>query len=162
MHDVETQALLTFLTAVVGSGLGTAFVGAGFAWFFNRQLESYKALLQRSGKIHERQVEALSAIHYTLEEAYFNLQRVINAGKFQGQPSDQQLLERMGTCLGQKLDDFFKEVTFAGIDINIALDPMVTGDFRAKQVDKAREATNIKIPSLLKAVSDEARTIIHR
>lgn len=180
MNDAETQALLTFLTALVGSGLGTAFVGAGFTWFFNRQLEGYKALLQRGGKIHEKQVEALSAIHYKLEQAYRNLQGVIDAKTFQGQPSDQQMLERMGACLGeaskefsktkllfseslgQKLDDFFKEVAFAGVDISLALDPMVTGDFRAKLLDKAREATNKKIPPLLKAIGDEGRAIIQR
>ena len=48
--------LVTFAVTIIGSGLGTTIIGAWFKRRFDSQLETHKALLQRSGKIHERQV----------------------------------------------------------------------------------------------------------
>jgi hypothetical protein len=43
--------LLTFVVTIVGSGLGTRVVGALFTRQFDTQLETQKALLERSGQI---------------------------------------------------------------------------------------------------------------
>src|SRR6266704_2014917 len=148
--------LLTFAVTVIGSGLGTTIIGALFKKRFDTQLETHRALLLRSGKIHERQVDALLPIHSKLEEALFYLQRAASAGKFQNEASDKELLARMGSSLAaasqefsknrllvsgtleQMLDEFFNKMVFAGIDMNLALDPAVAeGEPRAKLWDKA-------------------------
>jgi hypothetical protein len=161
--------LLTFVVTVIGSGLGTTIVGAYFKRRFDSQLETHKALLQRSGKIHERQVDALLTIHSKLEESLFYLQRVTGKGKLQGEASDTELFERMGKSLavasaefsknrllisenlGQKLDEFFNKMLFAGININLALDPMA-GEPRARLWSIASETAYKEIPSILQAI----------
>lgn len=144
------------------------------------QLESYRALLQRGGKIHERQVDALLKIHSKLDEALFYLQQVASAGKIQGEASDKELFGRAVGCLaeassefsknrllisetlGQKLDEFFDGMVVAGIDFNLILDPMLANpDGRAKLWDKLRDAAYKKLPSVLRAIRDDARAVIH-
>ena len=142
MNPTETL-LATLAVTLIGSGLGTTIVGALFKQRFDSQLETHKALLQRSGRIHERQVDALLPIHSNLEEGLFYLQRAASAGKFAGEASEKELLERMARSLGaaseefsknrlliseslgQKLDDFFNKMVSGGISLNLALDPMV-------------------------------------
>src|SRR6266852_341790 len=92
--------LLTLATTLVGSGLGTTIVGALFKRRFDAQLETHKALLQRGSRIHERQVDALLAIHSKLEQALFYLQRAASAFKLEGEVPDQELLQRMARDLG--------------------------------------------------------------
>ncbi len=171
---------LTFALTIIGSGLGTAMVGAFLKRRFDTQLETHKALLQRGGRIHERQVDALLPIHSKLEEALFYLQRAAGALKIQGEASDKELLSRMGRSLadaseafsksrlliseslGQKLDEFFNKMVLAGMDMNLALNPMVAdGEPRAKLWDKAREAAYREIPPILTAIREEARALIH-
>jgi hypothetical protein len=172
--------LLTLAVTVVGSGLGTTMVGAWFKRRFDSQLETQKALLQRSGKIHERQMDALLAINSKLEEALFYLQRAASAGKFAGEASEKELLQRMARSLGtaseefsknrllvsesleEKLDDFFKKMFSGGISLNLALDPMVpNGEPRAKLWDDARRTAYKDLPEVLKAIRDEGRTVIY-
>jgi hypothetical protein len=179
MTTTETL-LLTFAVTIIGSGLGTTIVAALFKKRFDTQLESHKALLQRGGRIHERQVDALLPIHSKLEEALFYLQRAAGAAKFAGEVSDKELLERMGRSLAeasgefsknrlligesleQKLDEFFNKMFSGGMTMNLALDPMVpNGDPRAKLWDEARETAYKDLPSILKAIRDEARAVIH-
>jgi hypothetical protein len=179
MTPTETP-YLTFALTIIGSGLGTAMVGAFLKKRFDTQLETHKALLLRSGRIHERQVDALLPIHSKLEEALFYLQRAAGAGKFAGEASDKELLSRMGSSLAvasqefsknrllvsgtleQKLDEFFNKMVSAGIDMNLALDPMVAdGEPRAKFWDKARETAYREIPPILTAIREEARALIH-
>ena len=179
MTSTETL-LLTFAVTVVGSGLGTTIIGALFKKRLDSQLETHKALLQRGGKIHEKQVESLLVIHAKLDEALFYLQRAASAGKFTGQPSDEELLGKMGVALaeaskewaksrlllseslGKKLDEFFDKMLSGGITLRLALstqmqDPMQ----RAKWWDEVRDAAHKEIPSLLTAIRNEAREVIH-
>src|SRR5260370_34708681 len=96
----ETEKLfLTLVVTLLGSGLGTTIVAALFKRRFDAQLETHKALLQRNSRIHERQVDALLAIHSKLETALFYLQRAASGSKFKGEASDQELLQRMGSEL---------------------------------------------------------------
>ena len=176
----ETEKLfLTLTVTFVGSGLGTTIVAALFKRRFDVQLETQKALLQRSSRIHERQVDALLVIHAKLEQALFYLQRAASAGKFAGE-SDQELLERMardlatasnafsqnklliGPELTRKLDEFFNETFLAGMDLNWAEHPMTpNGETRSGFFDKARETAFKKLPSILEAIRIEARAVIH-
>jgi hypothetical protein len=48
----NTKLLLDFGVTLIGSGVGTTIVGALFKRRFDTQLETHKALLERSGKIH--------------------------------------------------------------------------------------------------------------
>jgi hypothetical protein len=175
-----TQTLLvTFAVTIIGSGLGTSIVAALLNKRFGTQLEAHKALLLRSGRIHERQVDALLKINSKLDEALFYLQRVASAGKM-GEASDKELFGRTVGCLAdawsefsknrllisdpleQRLDEFFHGMVVAGIDFNLILDPMVTNpDERAKLWDALRDAAYRKLPSVLKAIRDDARAVIH-
>jgi hypothetical protein len=176
----ETEKLfLTLIVTLVGSGVGTTIVGVLFKRRFDAQLEIQKALLQRSSRIHERQVEALLSIHAKLEHALFYLQRASSAGKFEGE-SDQELLKGMahslaaasevfsqnklliGQELTHKLDEFFSETFSAGMSLNLAEDPMIPGsETRASFFDKARGIAFRKLPSILDAIRIEARAVIH-
>ncbi len=179
MTPTETL-LATLAVTIVGSGLGTTIIGAWFKRRFDSQLETHKALLQRSGRIHERQVDTLLAIHSKLEEALFYLQRAASAGKFAGEASEKELLERMARSLrtaseessknrlllseslAQKLDDFFNKMLSGGIILNLALDSMVpSGDPRAKLLDEARKTAYKDLPLVLSAIREEARAVIH-
>src|SRR5216684_8991283 len=100
--------LLTFAVTVIGSGLGTTIIGALFKKRFDTQLETHKALLQRSGQIHERQVDSLREIHSKVDEALFYLQRAAGAGKFRGEVSDEELLNKMARALGAASTEFAK------------------------------------------------------
>ena len=173
------KLFLTLVVTLLGSGVGTTLVGALFKRRFDAQLETQKALLQRSSRIHERQVDALLAIHAKLEQALFYLQRAASAGKFEGE-SDQELLRRMARDLGaasevfsqnklligaeltRTLDEFFNEMFSAGMNLNWAEHPMTpNGEIRAGFFDKARETAFKKLPSILEAIRAEARSVIH-
>jgi hypothetical protein len=179
MTPAETL-FITFAVTIIGSGLGTTIVGAFFKRRFDAQLETHKALLQRIGRIHGMQVDALLVIHSKLDEALFYLQRVTSKGRFRGEASDKEMLERMGRSLGaaseefakkrllvseklgQKLDEFFKKMVFAGADINLAMDPMMTnGEPRAELWSNASETAYKEIPAILQAIRDDARAVIH-
>lgn len=175
-----TKFVLTIVAALVGSGLGTTIIGAWFKKRLDTQLETQKALLQRSGKIHERQVDSLLIIHAKVDEALFYLQRAAGAGKFRDEASDEELLNWMARALGaastefaksrlliseslgQKLDEFFSKMFSGGMAVNLALDPMVqNGNARAKLVDQAREIAYRELPAVLKAIRGEASAVIH-
>jgi hypothetical protein len=134
----------------------------------------------RRDKIHERQVESLIFIHAKLEEALFYFQRAAAAGKFAGEASDEELLKRMAENLaaaskefgksrllfsenlGKRLDDFFSKMLTGSMTLKFALSPMVQDGYqRAKLWDEARDTANKEIPSLLNAIRDESRGIIH-
>ena len=107
------KLFLTLVVTLLGSGVGTTLVGALFKRRFDAQLETQKALLQRSSRIHERQVDALLAIHAKLEQALFYLQRAASAGKFEGE-SDQELLRRMARDLGAASEVFSQNKLLIG------------------------------------------------
>jgi len=160
--------------------LGTTIVGALFKRLFDAQLETHKALLQRSGRIHERQVEALLTIHSKLEHALFYLQRAASVGKFEGEVSDAELLKRMsgelgaaneefsknklliGEPLSRKLDEFFNRMFSAGMDFNVLLHGMIQdGQLRVDTWNKGCEKAHKEIPALLEAIRVEAKTVIY-
>jgi hypothetical protein len=175
-----TETTQFFITTLVGSGVGTAIVGAFFKRRFDAQLESYKALLQRSSRIHERQVDALLTIHAKLERALHYLQRAASTSKFQGEASDQGLLQSMALEMGAaseeysktkllispaltaRLDEFFGKVFFAGMSLTSALSPMTpNGEARAKLWEKTQDAAYKETPLILEAIRTEARAVIH-
>lgn len=179
MTDSE-RVLVTLAVTVAGSGLGTTIVAALFKKRFDAQLETHKSLLQRSGRIHERQLDALLAIHSNLERALFYLQRAASAGKLEGEAGDQELLQRMsrdlaaasevfaqnklliGPELMGKLDEFFDKMLSPGMNLKLALDPLVPdGEPRAKLWDEARKIAYRELPSVLEAIRDEAKAVIH-
>ena len=175
-----TETAQFFITTLVGSGVGTAIVGAFFKRRFDAQLEIHKALLQRSSRIHERQVDALLAIHARLDKALFYLQRAVSTAKFANEPPDQELLQSMSRELGAasehysntkllispsltaRLDEFFGKVFLAGMSLNSALSPMTpNGEMRAKLRNQTQDAAYKETPLILEAIRTEARAIIH-
>jgi hypothetical protein len=179
MTDTE-KLLLTFGVTLIGSGLGTTIVAALFKKRFDTQLETHKALLQRSGRIHERQVDALLAIHAKLDSALRYLQRASSAFKFRGEANEQELLQRMALDLGEaseefarnrllisdrlqrKLDEYFQKMFSAGLTFNMALDPMATPQQRADLWNQVRDISYKELPSILEAIRAEAKAIIER
>ncbi len=174
------ELFLTLAITVVGSGLGTTIVGVLFKQQFDSQLETYKALLQRNSRIHERQVDALLSIHAKLEQGLFYLQRATSAGKLAGEPDDRELLRRVGEelasasevfsnsrlLIGQelarKLGNFFDQTVEASRSLNLAESPTTPdGQIRADFFDKARDIAFRELPSLLEAIRTESKTIIH-
>lgn len=176
----STKFLITIIAAFIGSGLGTTIVAALFKKRFDAQLETHKALLQRSGRIHEKQVDAFLLIHCKLEHALFYLQRAAAAGKLAGEASDAELLKLMSSDLGaaseefskhkllisdsltKKLDEFFNKMFLAGMDLNFALHPMViNGQQRADFWNQAGQKAYKGIPALLEAIRTEAKAVIY-
>lgn len=174
----SASVLLTLAATVIGSGVGTAIVAALFKRRFDTELEIQKALLQRSGKIHERQVDTLLAIHSKMELALFYLQRVTSRGKIKGE-DDQKMTQNMAVelasaskmfsenrllftpALEQKLDDFFQKMVSAGIDLNVARDPILRGEPSIPIWDSVRQAAYTELPKILDAIRIEARKVIH-
>ncbi len=132
--------------------------------------------LSDGGHMHARRVDALLTICSKLEEALAYLQRAAAAGKFEGQASDTELLRRMAASLaaaseafssnslliseslGLKIDAFFNKMRSGGIEMSMALNPMVAdGEPRARYWDGAREIAYKDAPAVLKAIKDEAR-----
>ena len=176
--------LATLLATFIGSGAGTTLVGILFKHRFDVQLERQKAFLQRNSKIHERQVDALIAIHSDLEHALFYLQRVASAGRFKGEADDQTQLQRMGKelasaaeqfsknqllltpVLAKRLNEFFNKTFDAGSSLQFSQEfaqyPIVQGGMlRAELIDKAREVAFKEIPEILEAIRVEAKKIIN-
>ena len=176
----KAALLLTVAATVVGSGLGTTIVGALFKRQFDVQLETHKALLQRSSRIHERQVDALLSINSNLEEALFYLQRAASASRLAGEALEEELLRRagaklasasdvfsqnkllMGLGLARKLDEFFGRMISGGLNLKLALDPMVQdGGQRANFWNNAREIAYKELPGILQAIAADSRALIH-
>jgi hypothetical protein len=178
MTETE-RSLLTLAMTFVGSGLSTTIVGAFFKRRFDSQLETQKALLQRSGRIHERQVDALLAIHRSLEQALFCLQRAKSAEKFEGEADDRTQLARIARYLGVaskefsknrllfsdilqgKLDHLFKEMFSVGMVFKFTLDTTLQGEGRAAILDQVRNASSKNLEPILRDIRIEARAVIH-
>jgi hypothetical protein len=175
----SVKFLLNLAGIVVGSGVGAAAIGAYLGKRFNTQLEIQRALLQRTSKIHERQVDALLFLHSKLELALFYLQRAAAAGKLAGEPDDQELLRRMSQefaeasdCfsknkllmspeLMRRIDEFFSKMLSAGIDLSLTFEPGMQSGPRAQLWDQARTTAYKDLPSILEAIRTEARAAIH-
>jgi len=174
-----TRFFWNLVLTVVGSGLGTALIGTWFKNHFDAQLETQKALLQRTGKIHEKQVDALLSIQANLDAALFYLQRTTSAGKTD--VPDAVWFKRAGERLAaasetfsqsrllfsgvleQKLDEFFNKSNTVGVNLRIAQDPALSGMEKTRTVllEKAANAAHSDLPAILKVIRDEARAVIH-
>src|SRR3979409_1224979 len=58
------------LTSIVGSGAGTTLVALLIKRKVDRELEIQKAFLQRTSRVHEKQVDILAKVYYHLWEAH--------------------------------------------------------------------------------------------
>ena len=99
MTGTETL-LLTFAVTIVGSGLGTTIVAALFKKRFDTQLETHKALLLRSGRIHERQVDSgIAAFPHELCDV-LNAADLLRWRDRGGESLDRHAQDRLGMRLG--------------------------------------------------------------
>jgi hypothetical protein len=105
------------------------------------------------------------------------LQRLISAGKFEGEKDD-KLLQGMANELSAasdefsknkllltenlrtRLDEFFNKMLLAGLDVRLMLDPMA-GAERAKIWTQAQQTAYKELPPILEAIRVEARIVIH-
>jgi hypothetical protein len=167
------------LTTLVGSGVGTALVGAFFKHKFDAQLEVQKSLLVRAAKVYDRQLSSLCEIHFRLELILHYLQRATFPGRYKNEAPEGVQLQRMAEHLGAasdefsknkllfsdalitKLDSFFKGTFNAAMLTEFTADPMVQGDARAKYITDARTAAGTELPLALAAIREEAKKVIH-
>lgn len=134
---------------------------------------------QGNNKLRDRQIDALMKLVPQLDEAFSHLRLIVSAGKVQGQPDDPESARRMAICLASasrefienrlliskslesKINEFFNKMTSASIDLGMIFDPMVQdGNLRARWRDSLRN-TYKELFSVLEAINDEARAIIH-
>jgi hypothetical protein len=173
------KLLLTFILTLAGSGVGTTIVAALLKRTFDERIELLKAVLERGSRIHERQVEALMAIHSKLEGATFYLQRVASPGRLKGE-DDTSLLQRaaeelasassqysekrllLSETLTGMIDEFFEKVLSTRVSIDSAMQLMLLdGAVRAAFWQKAQESAYKELPAILGAIRSEARGVIH-
>jgi hypothetical protein len=173
------KLLLGFLLTLAGSGLGTTIVATILSNRFSKQLELLKSSLQRGSRIHERQMDALLLIHWRLERASYYLQRATSGALF-GNETQEGFLKNIQIDLAAasdeyaqkkllfspnlvtRLDEFFKKVQSILQTVSFASDPqMPDGEPRAKLWIQAQEAAYADLPSVLNAISTEARDVIH-
>jgi hypothetical protein len=176
---MDAQFWKDVLGGFIGSGLGTALVGALFKMKFDAQLETQKAFLQRASKVHELQVEALRKLHRHLAEANGHLQIQSRAGNPQSEDpeergkqfakafnaaQDEFAMSRLLFPLEivRKCDDFFGKLYEGHVELGFAKDPMTqSGEPRAKLWDRARTIAHRELPALLAEIEKSAREVIH-
>jgi hypothetical protein len=175
----EYQALSTFGMTLLGSGLGTTLVAAWFKKHFDRELEQHKALLQRSTRVHEKQIDALLDIYSRLERSHFFLLRAASSGVLEGEDKSEIVKVMVNELAGAseayskkkllippslslKLDTFFGRFLSARVDLNFAMrDDVPAGHEKAELWQRAQTEAYAHLPPLLEAIELEARTVIH-
>lgn len=146
---------------------------------FNRELELHKAILQRSTRVHEKQIDALLQIYSKLERSHFFLLRAASSGVLEGEDknaivqvmvkeltaaskiySEKKLL--VPDSLSLKLDQFFGRFLSARVDLSYAMGDMVpSGPAKAEFWKRAQTEAYAHLPELLASIETEARGVIH-
>jgi hypothetical protein len=63
--------------------------------------------------------------------------------------------------LVQKLDDFFNKIPYAHLDLVWAMNPQTPDTYKGEAWKKAQESIFKEIPSVLRSIDAEARSVIH-
>jgi len=169
----------TLLTSIIGSGAGTTIVGLLFKKKFDRELEFQKAFLQRTSKVHEKQVDLLAKIYHHLWEAHAYLLLMSASAHFAHEKTEEypgkfgeaivaardalfggRLL--IPSALADRCEDFFKKMFEGQLQLGFAQSPMVQDGTQRKDFwDKAQRIAFEEVPALLKTIESEARVVIH-
>jgi hypothetical protein len=167
---------------------GTAvLVGAG-AWLtkaliskrLTEDTEKFKALLTRAGRVHERQVDALTKLYRHFSEAQAYFQRMAATVRIEGEVSvDEYRRLHAGAiasaldalsegCLlipssiAQQCDRFFKSLFEGQTYLASAQHPMIVdGLQRAEFWEKAKKTAYEDVPGILQEIEKAARNVIH-
>jgi hypothetical protein len=167
---------------------GTAALVAAGAWLTKalvskrlaEDTEKFKALLTRAGRVHERQVDALTKLYRHFSEAQAYFQRMAATVRFEGEVSvdeyrrlhasaiasaldalsDGRLL--IPSNIAQQCDRFFKSLLEGQTHLAFAQHPMIVdGLQRAEFWEKAKETAYKEIPGILHEIEKAARNVIH-
>jgi hypothetical protein len=169
----------TLWTSFIGSGAGTTFVGLLFKRKVDRELEVQKAFLQRTSRVHEKQVELLAKVYHHLWEAHAYLV-LMSASvhmanekpeEYPGKFSEAIVAARdalfggrvlMPSALADRCEDFFKKLFEGQMQLGFARSPMIQDGLQREQFwDRAQKIANEEVPALLKTIESEARVVIH-
>jgi hypothetical protein len=167
------------ITTILGSGVGTASVGAMFKRRFDRELELQRAVLERGTRIHERQVDALLKLDQHLRSAHAFLGLMSKSVMFHGEdPSGYPIRFRQETLkayeqlessrlllppkLVPKVEDLFRRMVEGEAAVMFFRDPQTPdGPDRAAHWERAKTVAHQELPELIRAIEHEARTVIH-
>jgi hypothetical protein len=72
------SAWLTAAITIIGSGVGTSFVGLLFKRKFDHDLEIQRAFLTRASRVHDRQVDSLIELYGHFYDAHGNYIRWVS------------------------------------------------------------------------------------
>ncbi len=171
--------ITAIVEVVVGSGLGTAIVGALFKHRFERELEVQKAFLARASSVHDRQVDVLCAIYHWLWETHAYLQLMTSSLRVAGEQENEYprkfaeaAIHARDEFFGRRLlvpselavkcDGFFKKLFEGQLQLGFANDPMVIETGQRKQFwDRAATIAHSELPALLGDIEASARAVIH-
>jgi hypothetical protein len=173
--EMGLNAVLT----IVGSGLGTTFVGILMKRKFDRELEIQKAFLSRVSRVHDRSVDTLTKLYRHLYEAEAFLQLLSSTVRYDGEHPEEyprRLVEALIAArdelsagrllipshLVEQCDRFFKKLFEGRTELGFATHPMVLdGLQRANSWDKAKAIAYEQVPDLRREIEKTARAIIH-
>jgi hypothetical protein len=172
------SAWLTAAITIVGSGLGTSFVGLLFKRKFDHDLEIQRAFLTRASRVHDRQVDSLIELYGHFYDAHSILTRMTATGRLAVEKPEKypvRLNESLIAAykvkgwrllipreLVEQCDKFFKLVLDIEIDLSIAEHPMIAdAEQSAKFWDSAKATAYEKLPALLEQIENAARSEIH-
>jgi hypothetical protein len=174
-QEVGLSAGLT----IVGSGLGTTFVGMLFKRKFDRELEVQKAFLTRVSRVHDRSVDTLTKLYRYLYEAEAFLQLLSATARYEGERPEEyprRFVESLVAArdelsagrllipshLVEQCDRFFNKLFEGQTELGFATHPMVLdGLQRAHSWDKAKSIAYEQVPELRREIEKIARAIIH-
>jgi hypothetical protein len=173
------EVLTLVLTTLLGSGVGTAVVGALFKRRFDHELELQRAILERATRVHERQVMALVKLDRHLRAAQGYLELMSKSVMFRGEDPSKypaQFRKEIGAAheelssarlllpptLSAQVEQLFKKMFEGQMALSFFYDPTTSdGQERAAHWDRAKEIAYKELPGLLVAIEREARLVIH-
>lgn len=173
------ELLSSTITALVGSGAGTAIVALLFKRRFDHELELQRAILQRASRVHERQVETLLKLDHHLRTAHAYLQLMSKSaifkgedpatypGKFQaaiGAARDELAATRLllPREVVAQVDQLFRKISEGQLELSFFFDRLSpSGPERAKYWERAQAIAYEELPRLLDIVEAAAREVIH-
>jgi hypothetical protein len=168
-----------FIKAVLGSGAGTLIVGLIFKHKFDHELETQKAYLQRTSRIHDRQVDVLINLYKHLQEAHIYLHAMSRSAIFEGEKPEEwpELLQNalikaedafksgrllLPATIVAQYHEFYSQMLQGQLNLSLAHHPaLADGMQRAEYCDRAKKIAYRDIPPLLEAIEKSGREIIH-
>lgn len=171
--------LPTVVLSILSSRLSATIVGAVIKRKLDRELELQKALLQRNGRVYERQLDTLTRLYRHLWDVHAYAQLMSKQGVVAGENTE-EYPAKLASAVASSRDELFGsrlllpeslaaqcekvlEETFQWqMLLSSARDPMVQDGYERRALfNRAQEKAFQSIPKLLRDMEVEARRLIH-